>query len=151
MVAYAGVAAAPSGQRRVSLADSRTLRGNGRERRGVLWHPAMPPSTSCIQLIDRQLSQVQLFLFVNLPFGQKGHAVSISPTKMDSIAPFCRVLHATVEAAFPSNSSWHVNHQSMVPEREQACGSLSKSTSSSFVAFSILKCCLEHESQLVNQ
>ena len=49
-------------------ADFRTGRDTGKTEGGVLGHPAALPSTSCIQLIDLQLSQMQMLYALSPPF-----------------------------------------------------------------------------------
>ena len=94
MVAFQDVSSAStSGQRCVLRADSRTFRDKDTESGGVLGHPSVLPSTACIQLIDIQLSHVQMFLRLSPPFPPKGLGMSTSPARHE--------FHRSILECFP--------------------------------------------------
>ena len=95
MVGFQGVSSAPtSGQRCVVRADSRTFRDKDTERGGAVRHPSVLPSTACIQLIDIQLSHVQMISLLSPPFPPKGLRMSTSPTRHE--------FHRSILECFPS-------------------------------------------------
>ena len=89
-------------QRCVSCANSRKIRNKDNkdtEPGRVLGYPAVLPSTSCIQLIDIQLSQVEMMLFLHPPHCRKAMACLpvTSPIRhrlrVDSITPLFTRFH----------------------------------------------------------
>ena len=76
-VAFQGLSSSPTrGQRCIRCADPKTLGDKGSFPGGVLTHPGVVPSASCIQRTDLQLSQVQVISLWYPPFTPQGLGMS---------------------------------------------------------------------------